>query len=542
MGLSPMRRWSRLPILMLVGIIAALVVGANAARAAPPGLRLAAIGSFDSFNPFVLRGTAPRGIYRLWMPLLRASAFRPGVLHPAVALSMQEAQNPRRVIFTLNPAARFADGAAITPSDVIWTFHILVTQGQPFFRSYYRGIKAVTASGPRRVVFWLRADAGRALPMEIAGEPILPAQFWRGRRFDALLRTPPPGSGPYRIGSVRMGSSITYQRVAHWWGRGAMPAQTQAPRLTYVYFRNRAVARQAFRAGALDLWVVHDPRRAKAWARAGVQIANLPIHEPAGMHGLVFNLRRPALRAVALRHALAVMFDFRWINHVLLGGAMRRSKSFFANSALAARRDVPALPTGGASGFDDAATIRAVQLLGQAGYRLQRGVMVGPDGAPLRLSVIVDQPGLMAPLAAYRAMLRRIGVALRIDPLDPAAYQARLQARQYDLVYADFPQSRHPGAAEADYFGCAAAARPGSYNLAGLCSQRVDRLIAQLRAAPDRTARLVAAHRLDRALRRRWIVVPGWYQREIMVAYRGCAVPPARVPLRGFDVSTWQCR
>ncbi len=55
-------------------------------------------------------------------------------------------------------------------------------------------------------------------------------------------------------------------------------------------------------------------------------------------------------------------------------------------------------------------------------------------------------------------------------------------------------------------------------------------------------ARLLAAHRLDRALRRRWIIVPGWYQQRITVAYRGCAAPPQRVPLRGFDVSTWQCR
>jgi microcin C transport system substrate-binding protein len=519
-----------------------VVLGGWASGAAAPGLRLAAMGSFDSFNPFVLRGTAPRGIYRLWMPLMRASAFRPGVLHPAVALSMQMRANPRRVIFTLDPKARFTDGAALTPADVIWTFHILRTQGQPFFRSYYHGIKAVTAAGPTRVVFLLRADAGRALPEEIAGEPILPAHFWRGRRFDALLRTPPPGSGPYRIAAVRMGSSITYQRVVHWWGKGSMPGQTGLARLTYVYFRNRAVARQAFRAGALDVWRVQDPRRATDWAKAGVRIVALPIKEPAGMHGLVFNLRRPALRAVALRQGLAVMFDFPWINRVLLGGVMRRSDSFFANSALAARRAVPVLPMGGASGFDDGAERAAIGLLAQAGYRLERGVMVGPGDAPLRLSVIVDRPGLMAPLVAYQAMLQRIGVGLRIDPLDPAAYQARLQARDYDLAYADFPQSRHPGAAEADYFGCAAAARPGSYNLAGLCSRRIDRLIARLRTAPDRAARLVAAHRLDRALRRRWIVVPGWYQHQMSVAYRGCAVPPARVPLRGFDASTWQCR
>ncbi|HQT89373.1 MAG TPA: extracellular solute-binding protein [Acidiphilium sp.] len=533
------RRWCGwLTLAMMVVIL----LGGWASAVTPPGLRLAAIGSFDSFNPFVLRGTAPRGIYRLWMPLMRASAFRPGVLHPAVALSMRVTANPRQVTFTLNPKARFADGAAITPADVIWTFHILTTQGQPFFRSYYRGIKAVSAAGPTQVVFSLRADAGRALPAEIAGEPILPAQFWQGRRFDALLRTPPPGSGPYRIAAVRMGSSITYQLVAHWWGDGAMPQQTGLPRLTYEYFRNRAVARQAFRAGALDVWVLHDPRRAAGLVQAGVRLVALPIREPAGMHGLVFNLRRPALRAVALRHGLAVMFDFPWINRVLLGGVMRRSDSFFSNSRLAARRDVPTLPSGGASGFDDAALRQAVQLLGQAGYRLHQGVMVDPSGARLRVRVIVENTALMAPLIAYRAMLARLGVGLRIDQLDPAAYQARLQARNYDLAYADFPQSRHPGAAEADYFGCAAAARPGSYNLAGLCSRRIDRLIGRLRAAPDRAARVVAAHRLDRALRRRWIIVPGWYQDRVLVAYRAGVVPPRRVPLRGFDVSTWRRR
>ncbi len=517
-------------------LIMAALLGASA-PASKPVVRIAAFGGFDSFNPFILRGTAPRGIYRLWMPLMRASAFRPGVLHPAVALGMQVRADPRRVIFTLNPQARFSDGRRVTPADVIWTFDTLRAQGQPFFRSYYQGIEAIKAVGPERVVFTLRADAGRALPTEIAEEPILPARFWRNRRFDALLRTAPPGSGPYRIAAFRIGASVTYARVAHWWGRGSAPRQDQIARVRYVYFRDRSVARQAFRAGALDVWVLHKPAHARALRRAAVRIVALPIREPAGMHGLVFNLRRQALRSVALRHGLAEMFDFPWINRVLLDGAVQRDASFFAGSDLAAPRapDVSA----GASGFDDAAMRDAATLLEQAGYRLDRGAMVNRRGVALRLSVIVQNAALVPSLGAYQKMLARIGVALRIDMLDPAAYQARLQARDYDLAYAVFPQSRHPGAAEADYFGCKAAAQAGSDNLAGLCDARIDRLIGALRAAPDAAGRLKAAHRLDRALLAQWIIVPGWYQDRVMVAYRAPLVPPKRAPLQGFDIGTW---
>ncbi len=513
--------------------------------AADVPIRIAAIGSFDSFNPFILRGVTPAGINRLWLPLMRQSAYHANVLRPAIAINMVLSKDRRRLTFDLNPRAVFSNGSPVTAADVLWTFRTLIAQGDPFFRSYYRMIQSMTAAGKHCVVFHLAAHAPASAAANIATEPILPRAFWIGRKFDTLLRTPPPASGPYRISAFQMGTRITYVRVPHWWGDG-LPGQSERDtigHLTYVYFGNRAVALQAFRAGVIDLWRIDQPREGRALAGLqGVEVASFPISLPAGMHGFAFNLRKKVLQQRPLRHGLALMFDFSWMNRVLFGGAYKRNRSFFANSALAARTGVPYLPTNGAYGVNNATRIEAVKLIERANYHLDHGVMVDARGDPLRLVIPIDQPELEAPLMVYRAALSSIGVRLRVVMLDPAAYQARLDRWDYDLAYDVIPQPEQPGAAEADYFGCSAAKRPGSNNLSGLCSRKIDNLIAVLSDASSRYSRVKAARALDRSLRRLWIMIPGWYRSTVKIAYRSVLIPPKRAPRDGFDLALWHVR
>jgi microcin C transport system substrate-binding protein len=203
---------------------------------------------------------------------------------------------------------------------------------------------------------------------------------------------------------------------------------------------------------------------------------------------------------------------------------------------------VPALPAGGADGHDDAALRRAIALLGRAGWHLRHFRLVNQAGRPLTISVLIDDAALRAPLRAWQAILTRIGVRLRIDLVDAATFAARKASFRYDLIQADFPAPERPGAAEADYFGCASARVPGGDNLAGLCDAQIDALIGRLAAARDEPARIAAGRALDRALRRLWIVVPGWYAKTVHLAWWNRYKVPARTPRLGYDIDLWAAR
>jgi microcin C transport system substrate-binding protein len=143
---------------------------------APKGgsVNLAAIGSFDNFNPFIMRGTATGAVSQVWDTLLRANVDEPASSYGLLAESVEVAPDRMSVAFTLRPEAKFHDGSPVTAEDVAWTFDTLRAQGRPFYRAYYADVDHVEARGPRRVVFHFKSNQNRELPMIIGEMPVLP--------------------------------------------------------------------------------------------------------------------------------------------------------------------------------------------------------------------------------------------------------------------------------------------------------------------------------------------------------------------------------
>ena len=57
---------------------------------------------------------------------------------------------------------------------------------------------------------------------------------------------------------------------------------------------------------------------------------------PKGMDGLVFNTRRPLFADIRVREAIALLFDFEWINHTYFFDLYRRTASYFDGCDLSA--------------------------------------------------------------------------------------------------------------------------------------------------------------------------------------------------------------
>ncbi|HEY1301476.1 MAG TPA: extracellular solute-binding protein, partial [Stellaceae bacterium] len=224
---------------------------------APKGgtMRLSAIGTFDTLNPFVIKGVPAAGIRQIFDTLSTAAEDEPASEYGLVAQSIEKAPDKLSVLYTLRPEAKFHDGTPMTPDDVVWTFETLRAKGQPMYRSYYGDVSKVEKEGERGVRFTFKTTQNRELPQILGQMPVLSKKYWSGRDFEKTTLDPPVGSGPYKVEKLDPGRSITYRRVADYWGKNlpVNKGRFNVDTIRYDYYRDATVALEAFKAGQYDL-------------------------------------------------------------------------------------------------------------------------------------------------------------------------------------------------------------------------------------------------------------------------------------------------
>src|SRR5262245_18793689 len=168
---------------------------------APKGgdVRLSAIGTFDTLNPFVLKGVAAVGIGQVFDTLTIQSDDEPFSEYGLIAETIETPADRSWVVYTLRPEARFHDGSPVTAEDVIWTFETLKTKAHPFYRSYYAKVTSAEKLGSYKVKFSFSPGENRELPLIVGQLPVLSHAYWSTRDFEKTTLEPPLGSGPYQV-------------------------------------------------------------------------------------------------------------------------------------------------------------------------------------------------------------------------------------------------------------------------------------------------------------------------------------------------------
>lgn len=543
---------------------------------APKGgkVTLQAIGSFDTLNPFTLKGVPAAGATMIYDTLMASSADEPFSEYGQLAETIDVPEDRSWVAFTLRPNARWHDGKPVTVDDVIFTFHTL-TESHPFYRSYYAAVDKVEADGDRRVRFTFKPGNNRELPLIVGQLPVLPKHYWEGKEFQATTLTPPLGSGPYRIGSFDPGRNISYERVPDYWGKD-LPVnvgRNNFGTMAYEYYRDASVALQAFRGGLYDFRLENV---AKTWAtgydfeavRDGKVVKEeIPNQVPAGMQGFVFNTRRPVFEDSRVRFAIAHAFDFQWTNQTLLYDAYKRTESYFENSPLQSkglpdqsqlallepwRGKIPdevfvkpyeAPSAEGPNGLRRM-LLDAKRLLDDAGLKIRDGQRVFPEGSPaagkpLTFEILLDSPTFERVTLPFVENLKRLGIQANVRTVDTAQYENRIRDFDFDMTVHVWPQSLSPGNEQAGYWGSNAADRPGSQNLAGIRNEAVDDLITKVVQAGTEDELKTSVAALDRVLLWNHYVVPQWYSGVYRVAYWNRLKRPVTLPPYSLAFDAW---
>jgi len=542
---------------------------------APKGgeLKLAALGTFDSFNPFIVKGNPADGIGRIYDTLLVASADEPFSEYGLIAEKIETPADRSWVAFTLRPSARWHDQQPITVDDVIWSFETLRSKGQPFYRGYYGSVEKVEKAGERIVKFTFKPGENRELPLIIGQLPILPKHYWQGKDFEQTTLDPPLGSGAYKIDRFEPGRQVTYRRVADYWGKD-LPVNVGRDNfdvVRYDYYRDSTVALQAFKAGEYD-WRLEVS--SKDWATGydfpalhsgAVRKQDIPNSRPAGMQAFAYNTRRPLFQDARVRQALAYAFDFEWSNKTLFYGQYTRTRSYFQNSELAAkglpspaelvilepyRGRVPDAVftteydpphTDGSGNIRDNLR-QAVQLLGEAGWKIDektKKLTHAESGRVMEFEILLVQPEFERVVLPFTKNLERLGIVATVRTVDTAQYRRRLDDFDFDMIVGNWPESLSPGNEQRNFWGSEFAARQGSQNLIGIKSPVVDALIAGLIAAADRTSLVNQVRALDRVLQWDHWVIPQWHLPYDRVAYWDKFGYPSAVPAMGVQLDAW---
>lgn len=521
-------------------------------------------GSFDQFNPFILRGSSAPGLNSLVFESLLVSSWdEPNSMYGLLADDVEVASDGRSARFRLHPAARFSNGDRVDAAAVVHSFDVLRgPMVAPPVRAQYVDVLRAVAEGPRHVRFeFARAD--RQLALIVASMPVFSPRWGAGRAFDALVDAPPIASGPYRIARTSQQRDIAYARRADYWG-WSLPTrrgQYNFAEIGFKLYRDETARLEGFKAGDFDLI---QSFIAREWVRAyigprfrdGELIKRLlPNHNPAGFQGFVMNLRRPLFQDPRVRHALALALDFDWLNRMLFYGEYRRIHGYFSNSPFDATGapgpeeralleplrgqvppavfgPLPRLPGTRPPGSLRANLLAARGLLREAGWWVRNGALRNARGEAFTFEYLESQGSLAPVIAPYADALARLGITLRYRQVDYAIYQERIEGFDFDMTTIGYAGSPSPGVELRDLYGSAAADASGSMNLWGIRSPAVDALIDAVARARTETQLTAACRALDRVLVCGWYSVPHWYAANHRIAYAaGRFGMPATLPL-----------
>ena len=537
-------------------------------------LRLGVQGTFDNFNLFVqgVKGELEGGIAALLHDtLMTASDDEVATEYGLIAEAVRYPEDRSRVTYRLNPAARFQDGSPITTADVRFSFETLKATS-PTYAFYYHNVLRAEETGRREVTFTFSETGNRELPQIVGEMPVLSRAWWAGRTSEGAPRDPsqtglepPMGSGPYRLKSFDPGRFATYELVSDYWARdlNVMRGRRNIREIRYEYFRDSTVLLEAFKGDRFD-WRTENS--ARDWstgydfpaAKEGrVVKEEFPVRSSGVMQAFTFNLRRPLFRDGRVRRAFNLAFDFEDTNRTLFYGLYERIDSFFfgtelASSGLPAGRELAILeglrdkvpasvfttpyrnPVNGGADAVRASLREAVRLLGEAGWELKgRQLVSRASGEPFRVEFLGFDQSTERFVLPYRAVLERVGVASELRIVDAAQYQNRLRSFDFDVTTSLWPQSMSPGNEQREFWGSAAADRPGSRNIAGIKDAGVDALIDAIIFASDREELVAATRALDRVLLAHDYVVPQWSSRVTRTARWNRFGRPATLPSFG---------
>ena len=528
--------------------------------------------TFNSLNSYILKGDAAQGMELTFATLMVRSGDEPDAMYGLAARSVRVSDDGLTYTFTLRPEVKFHDGTPLTAHDVVWSLVTLKDKGHPIITQQLRDFTGAEATDDRTIVARFAENRARDVPLFVAGLPIFSRAYYSKKSFEESTLDIPLGSGAYKVGRFQVGHFIEFERVKDWWGADlpVSRGQNNFDVLRFEYYRDREVGFEGFTA---KNYLFREEFTSRFWATrydfpafkdGRVKRNVLPDDTPSGAQGWFINTRREKFKDRRVREALIDAFDFEWTNKNIMYGSYDRTHSVFQNSPMMAQGKPDAAelallepfrgkvpdevfgepylpPVTDASGQDRQWLRRGAQLLSDAGCTLKNGKRILPDGKPITIEFLIDEPTFQPHHLPYIKNLGVLGIDATLRIVDPVQYRSRVDGFDFDITVERFGFSSTPGDSLRTFFSSQAAATKGSQNRAGIADPAVDALIDTIIAAKTRADLTAACKALDRVIRAGRYWIPHWYKASHWIAYWDVFDRPPAKPryFRGIPETWW---
>jgi microcin C transport system substrate-binding protein len=536
--------------------------------------------TFDKYNPFTVKGSAPAYLSTLLFDSLLSGALdETAAAYGLLAQDVQVAADGLSATFVLRDAARFHNGDPVLALDVKHSFDTLnSTLAAPGYRTALEDVAGADVLGLRTIRFRFKRP-NRELPLTVGGLPVFSHQWGRvagvAKPFDQVVMDIPIGSGPYTIGPVNFGKDISYVRDPKYWAKD-LPVRVGSAnfdRITVKIYKDNTARLEALKAGEFDLMRFFS---AGDWARrvngkkfdSGELVKGELTHRlPTGFQSYVLNTRRAPLNDVRVRQALGLAIDFEWMNRQMFYGAYQRVQGLFGNTQCQAQGEPDASekllmeplkahippaawgPMAQAPRTDGDSSLRnnlrqAQALLKEAGWTYRDGALRNAQGKPLVLEYLDSNEAGARVVTPWARNLEKIGVTLVFRPVDFALYQQRLQKFEFDITSMAYQGTHNPGQEFADLFGSKAADTEDSGNHTGIKNPAVDALVVKMTGAKTKAELVSACKALDRVIGHNYLLLPQWSAATHRLAYNAWKLqkPPQMPPYaqgETWAMDTW---
>jgi microcin C transport system substrate-binding protein len=531
--------------------------------------------TFNSLNIFILKGDGAPGMELTFTSLMARAADEPDALYGMAARAVRISPDGLTYHFLMRPGIKFHDGSPLTAHDVAFSLKTLKEKGHPIAQQLLRDLVDAEASDDANVLVRFAPHRARDVPLFAASLPILSRAYYSNHAFEETTLEPPLGSGPYQVGRFETGRFIEYERVKNWWGADLPVGRglNNFDVVRYEFYRDRDVAFEGFTS---KTYLFREEFTSRIWAtrydfpaiREGrVKHDVIPDDTPSGAQGWFFNTRREKFKDRRLREAFIYAFDFEWTNKTLMYDSYKRTHSVFQNSDMMAvgkpsREELALLepfrgkvpdevfdepflpPVSDGSGQDRGMLRHATRLLDQAGFAVKDGKRVTPQGEPISVEFLLDEPSFQPHHMPFIKNLGTLGIDANLRIVDPVQFRKRVDDFDFDLTVQRFGFSSTPGDSLRSFFSSQAAGMRGSQNLAGMSDPVIDALIEKIIATNDRANLTHACRALDRVIRSGRYWVPHWYKASHWLAYWDVFSRPATKPryARGIPETWWHDR
>ncbi len=532
-------------------------------------------GTFNSLNPFILKGISAAGIDMVFDSLMESSADEISSKYGLIARSAHLSNDKKSIIFKLRKEAKFHDQTPITADDVIFSFNKISQEGHPSYQMIFRNIQNAIKINNHEVKFNFKTSEDKELPVTIAGLPIISKEFYEQNKFNQTTLTPPLGSGPYKIKEIKPGKNIIYQRVKDYWAKD-LPinkGRYNFDEISYDYYRDGNILIEAFKSGNFDF---RQENVSRNWATAynidkvrNKEIIKTEISHslPTGMQAFVINLRKNKFQNKDLRKALNYAFDFEWVRDKIFYGAYKRTNSYFVNTEFASNKlpknkeleilkklknqfpqDIPnevfntiyQNKISDGSGYNRKNLLEAQKILQNAGYYLENDKLIDPrTKKPLEIEFLIGSKAFTMVIAPMKKNLAKLGILAKVRLVDENQYKIRINEFDYDVIVTVFGQGLIPGSEQYAYWHSSGKDIQGSRNLVGIDNKAIDYLLTKITKSTKKDELQIYTKVLDRILLWNYYTIPQWYNSSYRILYKNKFQMPRVKPPYSIAIDSW---